>query len=75
MTREDFERTRLRLMCSGICPACGSPIAFESVRRLTLACANPNCNFSYQPSLAERVEIPPGQEDRPGPGRLPIREA
>jgi len=75
MTREEFDQTRLRLMYSGVCPACGSPIALETVRRLTLSCANPNCHFSYQPSLAEKVEIPPVEEDRPGPARLPVREA
>jgi len=74
MTPEEFDKTRLRLMFSGICPACGSPIDFETVRRLTLSCTNPNCRFSYQPSLAELVEIPPGQENRPGPARLPVRE-
>ena len=75
MTREEFDRTRLRLMFSGICPACGAPIAFETVRRLTLSCANPNCHFTYQPSLAERFEMPPGEADRPGSARLPVREA
>jgi len=74
MTREEFDRTRVRLMGSGICPACGAPIDFETVRRLTLSCANPNCNFSYQASLAERFELA-DDGDRPGPGRLPAREA
>jgi hypothetical protein len=75
MTRDEFDKTRLRLMFSGICPACGSPIAFEAVRRLSLRCANPHCQFWYQPSLAELEEVAPAQEDRPGPARLPIREA
>lgn len=75
MTREEFERVRLRLMCSGVCPACGSPIDMESVSRLLLACANPTCNFSYQAALHERGEMPSREGDRPSPARLPLRES
>ncbi|MEO8429987.1 MAG: hypothetical protein ABI592_00650 [Acidobacteriota bacterium] len=75
MTREEFESTRLRLMFSGVCPACGSPIDLEGVRRLVLACANPTCNFSYQAALHERFEVGGAPDDRPGSARLPLRES
>ncbi len=74
MKREDFERIRLRLMSFGVCPACGSPIDMDSVHRLSVACANPNCSFSFQAALNERFELA-APEDRPSPARLPIRES
>jgi len=74
MTRDDFERTRLRLMFSGVCPACGSPIDLRRIHRLSLSCSNPNCHFSYQPALNERFEVPVPL-DRPSPARLPVRES
>lgn len=75
MTREEFDRTRLKLMFSGVCPACGSPIDFEGIRRLVLACTNPTCSFSYQAALNERFELPSPDDARPGPARLPLRES
>jgi len=74
MKREDFDRIRVRLMSSGVCPACGSPIDLDSVARLSLSCANPTCTFSYQAALNEKFELP-APEDRPSPARLPIRES
>ncbi|MEP6768059.1 MAG: hypothetical protein ABJC61_05280 [Acidobacteriota bacterium] len=75
MTRDEFDRIRLRLMFSGVCPACGSPIDLDSLRELRLACANPTCNFAYQAALNERFELPVPEEDRPSPARLPLRES
>jgi hypothetical protein len=75
MTRDDFERTRLRLMFSGVCPACGSPIDLERIHRLLLSCSNPTCHFSYQAALNERFEGPLPAENRPSPARLPLRES
>lgn len=75
MTREEFESTRLRLMFSGVCPACGSPIDLEGVRRLLIACSNPTCHFSYQAALNERFEVPGRSDDRPSPARLPVGES
>jgi ssDNA-binding Zn-finger/Zn-ribbon topoisomerase 1 len=74
MTRAEFEEVRLRLMTSGVCPACGAPFDMERLRTLLLVCANPTCNFSYQAALNERVEIAP-REDGPSPARLPLRES
>ncbi len=75
MTREEFESARLRLMFSGVCPACGSPIDLEGVRKLLLRCTNPACNFSYQAALHERFEVSGAPDDRPGSARLPLRES
>ena len=74
MTRAEFEEVRLRLMTSGVCPACGAPFDMERLRTLLLVCANPTCSFSYQAALNERVEIVP-REDGPSPARLPLRES
>jgi hypothetical protein len=75
MTREEFEKGRVRLLFAGVCPACGSPIDFASIRRLSLACTHPNCGFSYIPSLNERFEVANPDQERPSPARLPSREA
>ncbi len=74
MTRDEFDRIRLRLMFSGVCPACGAPIDRDSLLQLRLACANPNCSFSYQAALNEKFELPV-TADRPSPARLPLRES
>lgn len=75
MTRDEFERTRLRLMHSGVCPACGSPIDLTAVVRLLLMCSNPTCSFSYRAALNERFEHPSDGETRPGSARLPLLES
>jgi hypothetical protein len=75
MTRDEFERTRLRLMHSGVCPACGSPIDLTEVTRLLLTCSNPTCGFSYRAALNERFELASNGESRPGSARLPLLES
>ncbi len=74
MTREHLDQIRLRLLLSGVCPACGSPIDRDSLLQLRLACANPTCSFSYQPALNEKFELAVAS-DRPSPARLPLRES
>ena len=72
MTREEFDRIRLRLMFSGVCPACGSPIDLDSLRELRLACANPTCNFAYQAALNERFELSRAGGGSPEPGEAAL---
>ncbi|MEO8191327.1 MAG: hypothetical protein ABI682_13375 [Acidobacteriota bacterium] len=74
MKRDEFDRIRLHLMFSGVCPACGAPIDRDSLLQLRLACANPTCSFSYQAALNEKFELPVAA-DRPSPARLPLRES
>ncbi len=76
MTRSEFERMKRRLVRCGVCPICGAPFDLDRVRSLVLSCANPTCGAYYQPTLAEKFDLPrvPG-DGRSGMAKLPDRDS
>ena len=57
--------------CSGVCPACGSPIDPGGRPQAPSDVHEPACNLSYQAALHERFEVSGAPDDRPGSARLP----